>query len=110
NTRHQGAGPSCAMARSPRCVRCRSRHRSATRSCPSRALLVPAIDTDDVQGGELRAPTRYAIRTDPNVTPPACVLRHLERTASLLSPRARRVPHWLPAESWHRLDLTEEVL
>lgn len=72
--------------------------------------LVPTADTRDIKNGVLREPTRFAIRTSPEGPPPDSVQAHLEREAHRLPPRARRVPSWLPAESWHRLDLSREAL
>lgn len=72
--------------------------------------LVPAIDTDDIQDGVLQTPRRYAIRTNPDEQPPGSVLDHLARERHRLPPRAVRSSSWLPAESWHRLDLSQESL
>jgi hypothetical protein len=75
-----------------------------------REVLVPAVDTDDVREGILRAPRRYALRTAPGVEPDPAVRAHLAANVHRLPPRARRTPFWLPAETWHRMDLSQEVL
>lgn len=75
-----------------------------------RECLVPAIDTDDVRGGELQEPTRFALRTRPEVEPPAAVMAHLAANLPRMAPRGRRVPAWLPPESWHKKDLSRPSL
>ena len=75
--------------------------------------LVPCVDTDDVitdgEGETVGTPRRVAIRTG-RETPPAAVLEHLARTIHELPDRARRTPHWLPAEAWGALPLAREAL
>lgn len=75
-----------------------------------RELLVPAVDTDDIRHGQLMPHQRYAILTRPDTPPPPSVQDHLERHRHRLPPRARRTQPWLPAETWHHLDLSREVL
>jgi tRNA1(Val) A37 N6-methylase TrmN6 len=72
--------------------------------------LVPAVDTDDIRGGVLGLPTRFALRVHPSVSPPPEIREHLARERHRLPPRARRSTPWMPPESWHRLDLSQESL
>lgn len=74
-------------------------------------LLVPAIDTDNMKGGVLSAPTKFAIRTYRNVEPPASVLAHLDANMHLLArTKVRTTQRWLPPESFEKIDLTQERL
>lgn len=73
--------------------------------------LVPAVDTDDIRGGLLRSPSRYAIRTEPGVRPPQAVLDHLAREMPRMSRRGMRSrTPWLPPEPFHGLDLSSPCL
>jgi hypothetical protein len=72
--------------------------------------LVAAIDTDDIVDGKLRAPTRFALRTEPITEPPAPVAAHLQANINRMAPRGRRAQYWMPPESWHRLDLSSPSL
>lgn len=84
---------------------------AATASRLPAAYLVPAIDTDDISGGELREPSRRAILTTPCARPPASVLAHLERELPRMCARGRRrSPHWLPPETFYDLDLSRPSL
>lgn len=72
-----------------------------------RESLVPAIDTDDIRGGVLRAPTRYAILTRPDERPPESVIQHLAREMPRMCARGVRTGQpWLPPEPFYRLDLS----
>lgn len=74
-------------------------------------LLVPAIDTDNIKGGVLSTPTKFAIRTYRNVEPPPSVLAHLDANMHLLAKsKVRTTQRWLPPESFEKLDLTQERL
>jgi hypothetical protein len=74
-------------------------------------LLVPAVDTDNMKGGVLSAPTKFAIRTYRNVEPPASVMAHLDANMHLLAKtKVRATQRWLPPESFERMDLTQERL
>ncbi len=76
-----------------------------------REALVPAVDTDDVRGGVLRAPTRFAIRTRPGERPADLVMEHLSRELPRMCPRGRRPSSpWLPPEPFHDLDLDQPSL
>lgn len=72
--------------------------------------VVPAVDTDDIVNGVLQEPTRYAIRSSPDVEPPAEVLAWLDANLHRMAPRGRRNPRWLPPETWHKLQLDEPRL
>ena len=73
--------------------------------------LVPAVDTDDIRGGLLRDPTRRAIRTSPDTTPPQAVLDHLAREMPRMCARGLRPQSsWLPPEPFHNFDLTQPSL
>lgn len=72
--------------------------------------LVPAIDTKDIVGGQLRTPIRYVLRTNPDEEPPAPIAAHLQATIHLMAPRGRRKQYWMPPESWHRMDLSKPSL
>lgn len=74
-------------------------------------LLVPAIDTDNMKGGVLSAPTKFAIRTFRNVEPPASVLKHLDANMHLLArTKVRTTQRWLPPESFEQMDLSQPRL
>lgn len=74
-------------------------------------LLVPAIDTDNMKGGVLSAPTKFAIRTYRNVEPPASVMAHLDANMHLLAKsKVRKTQRWLPPESFEKMDLSQERL
>ncbi|TXH00089.1 MAG: SAM-dependent methyltransferase [Nevskiaceae bacterium] len=75
------------------------------------SMLVPAVDTDDIKGGVLRTPTKYAIRTQRNVEPPASVTAHLEANMHLLAKSKQRTKQrWLPPESFEKLSLDRPSL
>jgi hypothetical protein len=74
-------------------------------------LLVPAVDTDNMKGGVLSAPTKFAIRTYRNVEPPAAVMAHLDANMHLLArTKVRKTQRWLPPESFERMDLSQDRL
>lgn len=74
-------------------------------------MLVPAIDTDNIKGGVYSAPTKFAIRTQRNVEPPAAVTAHLEANMHLLArTKVRKTQRWLPPESFEKLDLGQPSL
>lgn len=73
-------------------------------------VLVPAVDTDDVRDGVLGDPTRYAIRTRPDVAPCPTVASHIERTMASTGMRGRQAKAWMPPESFHRLHLNRQSL
>lgn len=72
--------------------------------------LVPAIDTDDIRDGRLQEPTRYAIRTQPDIQPPPAIMAHLEANMHRMAKRGLRKISWLPPESWHKRSLSEPIL
>jgi len=72
--------------------------------------LVPAIDTDDISGGVLGTPTRYAIRTQPGQEPAEEIMRHLDAHLHRMAARGRRPVRWMPPESWHTMTLDHEIL
>jgi hypothetical protein len=73
--------------------------------------LVPAVDTDNMKGGVLSAPTKFAIRTYRNVEPPASVMAHLDANMHLLAKtKVRKTQRWLPPETFEKIDLTQERL
>lgn len=76
-----------------------------------RETLVPVVDTDNMKGGVLSPPTRYAIRTHRGVEPTAAVMRHLDAQLHRM-PRTKRreVQRWLPPESFERMDLSQPSL
>ncbi len=75
------------------------------------SVLVPAIDTDDFgKDGVLGKPSRFAIRTEPNIMPCKEVMDHLERNRSKMAPRGRQGNAWMPPESFHLLDLSQPTL
>lgn len=74
--------------------------------------LVPAVDTDDVLAdGTLGQPKRWAIRTNPNVEPCGAVMDHLKRNMHRMAARgAQQSKPWLPPETFHKMDLSREML
>lgn len=72
-------------------------------------VLVPAVDTDDIDGDSIRQPKRFAIRTSV-IEPSAKVMEHLRLQTPRLCARARRNPMWLPPESWGDLPATAPSL
>lgn len=72
--------------------------------------LVPAVDTDDIDGGKLRKPTRWAIRTRPDEEPCPEIMAHLSSHMHLMAKRGRQGKVWMPPESFHALDLSRESL
>ncbi|MFC0698006.1 Eco57I restriction-modification methylase domain-containing protein [Paraburkholderia humisilvae] len=72
--------------------------------------LVPAIDTDDIVNGQLRTPTRWAIRTRPSEEPCPEIMAHLTSQMHRMAKRGRQGRLWMPPESFHALDLTCESL
>lgn len=76
-----------------------------------RSLLVPAVDTDNLKGGVLSTPTKFAIRTFRDIEPPPEVMRHLDANMHLLAKsKVRATQRWLPPESFERLDLSQPGL
>lgn len=65
------------------------------------ADLVPAVDTDDVDPhtDELRAPTRYAIRTRRDLEPTGLLSEHLVRERDRMPKRGLNRPYWMPPET-----------
>lgn len=65
-----------------------------------RRHLVPAVDTDDVDAttGQLRPPTRFAIRTSRDAEPPAAIRDHLMRELHRMPQRGRGKTWWVPPE------------
>src|SRR5262249_30426271 len=49
---------------------------TASRAGIPLSMLQPAVDTDDIKGGVLQTPTKYAIRTYRDVEPPPAVMAH----------------------------------
>ena len=83
---------------------------AAAAGIPS-SMLVPAVDTDNIKGGLLRAPTKYAIQTFRGIQPPAHILRHLDANMHLLArTKRRRSQRWVPPETFERMDLTQPSL
>lgn len=75
------------------------------------SLLVPAVDTDNMKGGVLSAPTKFAIRTFRNIEPPPEVMSHLDANMHLLAKtKIRTTQRWLPPESFENIDLSQERL
>ncbi|KVP40121.1 hypothetical protein WJ87_06180 [Burkholderia ubonensis] len=75
------------------------------------SLLVPAVDTDNMKGGVLSAPTKFAIRTFRGIEPPPEVMRHLDANMHLLAKtKVRTKQRWLPPESFERMDLSQPCL
>lgn len=73
------------------------------------SALVPAMDTDDVKGGVMSAPKRFAILTRPGQEPDSEVRSHLLRTMGMMCERGRR-SDWLPPERFDAMDLGSERL
>lgn len=73
-------------------------------------FLVPCVDTDDIEGGRLKAPTRFAIRTSPDVEPPGVIMDHLNRNMHRMAERGRKGKPWMPPESFHKWDLSAPSL
>lgn len=82
----------------------------AAASCLPADVLVPAVDTDDIVDGALRAATRYAIRTVPTCAPCAVVAGHLERNMHRMAKRGLSGKIWMPPEGFHRFDLSKQSL
>lgn len=75
------------------------------------SMLVPVVDTDNIKGGVLSHPTKFAIRTERNVEPPAAVMRHLEANMHLLAKsKQRKDQRWLPPESFQSMSLDRPCL
>ncbi|KVP98090.1 hypothetical protein WJ96_05840 [Burkholderia ubonensis] len=75
------------------------------------SLLVPAVDTDNIKGGVLSPPTKFAIRTFRGIEPPPEVMRHLDANMHLLAKtKIRATQRWLPPESFERMDLSQPCL
>ncbi|WP_321967209.1 Eco57I restriction-modification methylase domain-containing protein [Burkholderia cepacia] len=72
--------------------------------------LVAAVDTDDIICGRLATPKRYAIRTLPTTQPCEAILAHLTRTMNRMAARGRQGKFWMPPESFHAMDLSQESL
>lgn len=74
-------------------------------------LLVPTVDTDNMRGGVLSTPTKFAIRTFRDVEPPLAVLAHLDANMHLLArTKVRKTQRWLPPETFERVDLSQPCL
>jgi hypothetical protein len=73
--------------------------------------LVPAVDTDDIAADDtLKAPRRFALRTQLEHEPSAAVLAHLDANLHRMCERGRRATRWVPPESFESWDLTTEYL
>lgn len=75
--------------------------------------LVPAVDTDDISGSDLREPQRFAIRTMPKVRPCEAVIEHLHGQMHRMSARGLRnieAGVYAPPERFHKFDLTQPSL
>jgi SAM-dependent methyltransferase len=73
--------------------------------------LVPAVESDDITGGLLRTPQRFAIRTRPGEAPALAVQQHLARTMPSMCARGRRRGQpWTPPEPFHDFDLSQASL
>ncbi|MCD5327979.1 Eco57I restriction-modification methylase domain-containing protein [Chromobacterium piscinae] len=72
--------------------------------------LVPVVDASDLENGQVRAASRYAIRTKPGVQPPIAIQQHLQREMSRMSNRGKRTSPWMPPESFHHWDLDRPSL
>ena len=73
--------------------------------------IVPAIDTDDITGGVVGSPSRFALRTWRDKRPSAAVMDHLDRTLERMCARGRRPgTPWVPPESFETFDLSREYL
>lgn len=77
----------------------------------ARDMLIPVVDTDNMKGGVLSAPTKFAIRTSRDCEPPAHVSQHLEANMHLLAKsKVRTTKRWLPPESFENFDLSQPSL
>jgi hypothetical protein len=84
---------------------------TATAAGIPQQLLVPAVDTDNIRGGVLSRPTKYAIRTLRREEPPHAVMRHLDANMHLLAKtKVRKVCRWIPPESFEQVDLSQPSL
>lgn len=72
--------------------------------------LVPCIDTDDIRGGKLATPTRWAIRTNPREEPCKEIMEHLEGQMYRMAARGRKGKFWVPPETFHAWDLSQQSL
>ena len=62
--------------------------------------LIPAVDTDNLTVDDrMTTPTRWAIRTQCDVEPPAAILDHLRRKTHLMPKRKGNRPFWMPPET-----------
>jgi hypothetical protein len=78
-----------------------------------RQFLVPAVDTDDIQGDVLCAPRRFAIRTMPNERPCDAIVEHLRSQMPRMSKRGLKILQagkWAPPERFHNFDLSQPSL
>lgn len=67
--------------------------------------LVPVVDTEDIFGATLKASTRFAIRTSPDLEPPGAIMDHLQRNMHRMAERGRKGSKpWMPPESFHNWD------
>lgn len=74
-------------------------------------VLVPAIDTDNIRGGVLTPPTKFAIRTLRASEPCPAVMEHLDRNLHRMPRTKQRADkRWLPPESFERMDLSKPSL
>lgn len=71
---------------------------------------VPAIDTDDIQGGVLGLPKRCAILTRPETSPHQAVMAHLDAQMPRMCQRGRSKIKWMPPEPFHNFKLDEPML
>ena len=76
----------------------------------NQSVCIPAIDTDDITGGQLRTPRRIALLTYPDRTPDTHVMAHLDRELPRMCPRGRGAVRWMPPEPFHRFDLSRPSL
>jgi hypothetical protein len=72
--------------------------------------LVPAVDTDDVVKGVLQTPKRFAIVTRASQRPSEATLSHLDARLHAMAPRGRRMPRWIPPETFEQWDLSQPSL
>lgn len=73
-------------------------------------VLVPAIDTDDIEGDKLLKPKRVAIRTNPDDRPCEAVMKHLQETMHKMPPRGLGSTFWCPPERFHSWNLDTPML
>ncbi len=85
-------------------------HAEAEASGIPNEYLVPAVDTDDVEGCELRTPRRFAIKTHPDVQPCEAVMAHLRRQMPRMAQRGVQSKIWCPPERWHNFNLDQPSL